>query len=373
MATSKTPLVLLFGYHSSPFTQKLRLALRLKQIPYTFITVSSMMPRPVLRDSFHLTYRRIPILAIGRDVYCDTSIIIEALEQAFPSSSGFGTLYPKDGTGRSNRSLIRGFVSFWTDKPFYRHTTGLIPPSVWRTHFGVDRSELIGHKLDAVKLGAKIPLNLSGLDTHLSMLEVQLSETSSRDPWIFGGAKPSAADVGLYYQLDWGNDIAKGKGIENLTGGGTKDEDGEGAASVFNQGRYPAVWSWFHRLKEYIASLPDVESRIEGRDEAAVKNAIEQLNRYPKLGAKCMLTTPAAPHAELDSKIGLTVGQQFKVSISPDDTGKANPTIGTLIGLSSEEIVIEPVKLDGKEAVVDVAVHFPRLGSIVKPVREAQL
>lgn len=27
-----------------------------------------MMPRPILRDNFHLTYRKIPVLAIGREV-----------------------------------------------------------------------------------------------------------------------------------------------------------------------------------------------------------------------------------------------------------------------------------------------------------------
>jgi hypothetical protein len=33
-----------------------------------FIVVPSMMPRPVLKDNFHLTYRKIPVLAIGHEV-----------------------------------------------------------------------------------------------------------------------------------------------------------------------------------------------------------------------------------------------------------------------------------------------------------------
>lgn len=93
--STKTPLVALFGYDSSTFTLKVRLALRLKQIPYTFVSVPTMMPRPLLRDNFHLTYRKIPVLAIGREVYCDSSIIMEALEHFFPESEGYQSLYPK--------------------------------------------------------------------------------------------------------------------------------------------------------------------------------------------------------------------------------------------------------------------------------------
>jgi hypothetical protein len=86
-------------------------------------------------------------------------------------------------SSRTNRAIIRGFASYWTDvsarissrlnsisheqRPFFRVTTGLIPSSVWRTHFGIDRSGLIGHKLDPNKLEAKIPRNLSSLDLHL--------------------------------------------------------------------------------------------------------------------------------------------------------------------------------------------------------------
>lgn len=227
--------------------------------------------------------------------------------------------------------------------------------------------------LDPAKLEAKVPSNLSGLDLHLSLFESQLAEGGEGLPWLFATERPSLADVSLYYQLDWGNDIAKGKGIENLTGGGTKDMDGEGAASVFNRERYPVLWSWYQRMRQFIASLPDVETRIERSDEAAVKKAIEALKGYPKLGAECMIRTPAGQHAELDSKTGLTIGQGLKVSIAPDDTGRDDPTIGTLVGLNPEEVVIEPVKLDGKEAVVDVAVHFPRIGFVIRPVREAKL
>lgn len=44
------------------------------------------MPRPDLK-ALGITYRRIPLLSIGKDVYCDTSCIIDALQSHFPSKA----------------------------------------------------------------------------------------------------------------------------------------------------------------------------------------------------------------------------------------------------------------------------------------------
>ena len=78
-----------------------------------------MLPRPLITSTFGLQYRRIPILAIGRHIYCDTSLIIEALEHFFPADQGWGTVYPEaQGLGVGEwkyRAMARGFAGFWTD------------------------------------------------------------------------------------------------------------------------------------------------------------------------------------------------------------------------------------------------------------------
>jgi len=76
-----------------------------------------MLPRPILVATFGLTYRKIPVVAIGRDVYCDTSLIIEALEHNFPAKDGWGSVYPPcEGLmGWNYRGMARGFASFWID------------------------------------------------------------------------------------------------------------------------------------------------------------------------------------------------------------------------------------------------------------------
>ena len=49
-----------------------------------------------------------------------------------------------------------------------------------------------------------------------------------------------------------------------------------------------------------------------------------------------------------------------------------SPTIGWLVDLSPEEVVIKPLELEAL-ALIDARVHFPRLGFTVQPFREAKL
>ena len=81
-----------------------------------------------------------------------------------------------------------------------------------------------------------------------------------------------------------------------------------------------------------------------------------------------LLPTPAQPYEELDARNGLVVGS--KVSIAPTDTGMNHPSIGTLVGVGPEEVVIVPDAVDGGEGVkkVDVRLHFPRVEFRMRPV-----
>jgi hypothetical protein len=63
--------------------------------------VNYMLPRPEISD-LGVGYRRIPVLAIENDVYCDTSLITSVLEKRFPASSGYGTIYPTNSLGDSS-------------------------------------------------------------------------------------------------------------------------------------------------------------------------------------------------------------------------------------------------------------------------------
>jgi glutathione S-transferase len=308
------PVVVLFGYESSTFTLKARLALKLKQIPYTFVAVPSMMPRPLLKDNFNLTYRKIPVLAIGKEVYCDTSLILEALEHFFPESEGYQSLYPLAADGRNYRPMMRGFASYWTDRPIFRVACGLMPASIWRSAFGRDREGLIGHKIDADKLEKKIPENLSKLDLHLSILEPMFDDGTGS--FIFSTESPSLADISLYYELKWGEQVGSGSYTEHITAGETSDAELEGAAPVLNAQRYPGVYKWYKTIERYFENLPSTEERSE-----KFEDVLKQIKGSPTLGRKSLLLpTPRSTHLELDKKCGLEEGAL--VSIAPDDTGR---------------------------------------------------
>jgi glutathione S-transferase len=306
-------LVILFGYEWSTFTIKIRHVLKLKQIQYIFITVPTMMPRAIFRDNFNLTYRKIPVLAIGRELYCDTSIICEALEHFFPPSQGYPTIFPLADDGRNYRPLIRGFASYWTDRPLFRVACGLMPASIWRSSFGQDRAQLIGHPLDADKLERKLPENLLKLDHQLSMLEPLFVD----GPWIFSTPTPSLADISVYYELLWGYEISTGRNNSSLTMGDASDSSENITDPIFNVIRYPGVCAFYNRMKRYFDELPSTEDDRSND----VEGVMNEMRAAPMMEKNSLLIpTPRSSLSGLEEKVGLKEGAL--VSIVPDDTGR---------------------------------------------------
>ena len=72
--------LILHHYEMSPYAEKTRLALGLKGLPWRSVITPMVMPKP---DHVELTggYRRVPVLQIGADVYCDTHLIARVLDR----------------------------------------------------------------------------------------------------------------------------------------------------------------------------------------------------------------------------------------------------------------------------------------------------
>lgn len=68
----------------SPYAEKIRLALGLKGLPWRSVDTPVVLPKP---DHFEITGgdRRVPVLQIGADVYCDTHLISRVLDRIQPS------------------------------------------------------------------------------------------------------------------------------------------------------------------------------------------------------------------------------------------------------------------------------------------------
>jgi glutathione S-transferase len=82
--------LILHHYPTSPFAEKVRLVMGFKKLSWQAVTIPMVMPKP---DLMPLTggYRRTPVLQIGADIYCDTSLICNMLEQLHPTPSLYGT------------------------------------------------------------------------------------------------------------------------------------------------------------------------------------------------------------------------------------------------------------------------------------------
>lgn len=101
-----------------------------------------MLPRPELSELLGISYRRIPVLAIGNDVYCDTSLIAYALERRFPASAGHGTLFPKRKGGGTDTGMIKAFAQSYTDKMVFPLAAGMLPWEKLPEAFLKDRSDV---------------------------------------------------------------------------------------------------------------------------------------------------------------------------------------------------------------------------------------
>ena len=114
MMTTAHPIIL-HHFEKSPFSEKVRVVFGLKNIEWTSVLISRIMPRP---DLMPLTggYRRTPVMQIGADIYCDTQCIIRELERRFPEP----TLFPNGYQG------IGWSTAMWTDRSFFQNTVNLV-------------------------------------------------------------------------------------------------------------------------------------------------------------------------------------------------------------------------------------------------------
>src|SRR5271168_2107467 len=103
------PPIILHHFEQSPFSEKVRVVFGLKNIAWSSVVISRIMPRP---DLTPLTggYRRTPVLQIGADIYCDTRLILRQLERLQPQPS----LFPPGYTA------IADALAYWAENQLFR-------------------------------------------------------------------------------------------------------------------------------------------------------------------------------------------------------------------------------------------------------------
>lgn len=325
--------VVFYRYDGSPFSNKIDSILLLKDIPHVKVDVSRILPRPELSELLGVAYRRIPILAIGNDVYCDTSLIASALERRFPPGEGYGTIFPtvKDGHGAVDSGIQKAYSTFYCDRSLFRLATGGLSWQDLPQSFLEDRSAMIGAKLNPQAMMARQPVVLSELASHMDFAEEQLSDGRE---WLFNTEAPSFGDISLHFVLTWMQALPATKG-------------------VLNERSTPKTLTWLGRLTHVLSQ--------KIREGSASFQTISGKSAAELIGSADHESPSVVGFNETEaSRLGLSLG--LSVNVAPDDSGQSHPTQGKLVGLNREEIVVETSGTIG----ASVRVHFPRLNFMVK-------
>ena len=302
--------IILHHYPNSPFAEKMRIALGIKQATWKSVEIPNVMPKP---DLMPLTggYRRTPVMQIGADIYCDTQLIMMELEKRLPTPP----LLPKGREGEA-----RG-LAMWIDRNIFWSAVGVVMGELGDKlpeAFKKDRSDFSGRSFDSDKMRAAVPLSRDQTYAQLSLAEAILAD--GRD-YLLGG-EPTLADCALYNPV-WFIKVRLSPTASPLD-------------------RLSRIGTWSERMKTFGSGT---RSDLTAADALAIAKA----------------ATPAATKVDADDPSGLKPGQ--KVSVTPDDTGRV-PVSGTLVGLAADRISIAR----SDERAGDVVVHFPRAGFIITPL-----
>lgn len=181
--------ILLHQYDRSPFSEKVRVCLGIKGLDWAAVDQPVIMPKP---DLLALTggYRRIPVMQIGADIYCDSVLIVRELERRFPTP----TLFPGGATGIGHASAQ------WTDRAFFQAAVTVIFAGLGDSvgeDFIRDREALSGQPFDPAAMRAAAPHMAMQLRAHAALLSDQFADGRA----FLSGDRPGLVDANAYYNL----------------------------------------------------------------------------------------------------------------------------------------------------------------------------
>ncbi|RSL69282.1 hypothetical protein CEP53_002287 [Fusarium sp. AF-6] len=297
--------ICLHNFQTSPFGEKVRLILGLKSLQWKSIDAELILPKPNL-TALTGGYRKTPVMQIGADIYCDSRLIADELEERYPHP----TIYPGGSRG------LCVALSEWSDRPLHISSSGLaigankrdFPESLM-----TDRKKFFEGFMDIEDIEAEVPHLKSQLRAHAALIEEQLAD--GRHFWL--GEEPSLADFHAYVEI-WTVRAFVPSATEILSG-------------------FTKMEEWEDRVKQIGHGEMTPGTVEEAHEAARVSTGL------PGRGV------------EVDNFLGLLKGDL--VTVVPDDYGK-EPVVGRLVTLSLREVAVER-----DDALVgNVTVHFPRIG-----------
>jgi glutathione S-transferase len=292
--------LILHHYDMSPYAEKIRLALGWKGLPWRSVIAPMVMPKP---DLVELTggYRRVPVLQIGADVYCDTHLIARVLDAVKPTPP----LAPP------GLETVEHAFSRWAETSFmmvvlaYFGIGGVFPEE-----FVEDRRKTMvppGMNLDGTKM--LVGTKLAQLRSNLARLEAQLADGRA----FLLGDEPCGADFSAHHPLMFASAHPK-------------------TAALLEP--CPRVRAWTARV------------RAIGHGKREEIDAAEAIRVARDAAPAAYAGEPALPD-------GIALGTP--VVVLPDEYGSGN-VAGTLAPSGVHEIAVRR----RTERAGEVVVHFPR-------------
>ena len=281
--------------------------LNARGLAWRSVIIPMIMPRP---DTIPLTggYRRTPVLQVGADVYCDTAIIAEFLDD-----KGAGPTFFPAASRLAAQTLAR-----WTDTELFwaAVTLRFLPANAGSFFANAEAAASFAADRANFSQGAtirRLPLEEAAprYQLFLDELEAQLSD---RRAYLFGG-EWTIADFAVYHVLWF------------IHAGGAMADD---------LARRPAAKAWFDRMRAF--------GVVQGADMTGAEALRVAADSTP------------APVAHGSSDIAdIPVGSL--VDVGPTDYG-VMPTRGELVHCDTASIVVS--RTHDRTGVVNV--HFPRHG-----------
>ena len=316
------PDLILHHYPSSPFSEKIRLALGYKKLAWKSVIIPPIMPKP---DVIALTggYRKTPILQVGADVYCDTTLICDVLEHVEPEPP----LYPPHLKGVSrvfaqwaDTTLFWAAMAYSLQPKGAAHVFAKAPPEAAKA-FGEDRKAMSGGMTRLRPADAT-----SAYRSYLRRIAHMVEEHD----FLFG-TDPCVADFATYHSL-WFTRVQ----VPLL-------------ADILNA--TPAVAEWMDR----VASLGHgALSKFDAADAITVANGAEPM--------------PPGQNLLIDSAFqddhGIALGSP--VTITAESFGP-EPTTGLLLAATRTHYTLQ--RESPPTGVVHV--HFPRIGYVLRKAEGA--
>ena len=309
--------LILHHYPSSPFSEKVRLILGHKKLPWKSVAMPPILPKP---DLVALTggYRRAPVLQVGADIYCDTALICDVLEHVRPEP----TLYPPHLKGAcrifaqwADSSLFWAAMGYNLQPKGAAHVFAKAPPDAAKA-FAEDRKAM---STNMVRLRPG-----DATSAYRSYLR-RIANMADEHDFLFG-VEPCVADFSAYHGIWYTRtQVPMLADILNTT---------------------PSVIEWANRME---AIGHGAMTRLTSADAIAIAQAAE-----PE-GAGANLLVDSA----FQDDHGIPLGT--RVTIAAESFGN-EPTEGELIAATRTHYSLR--REDARGGVVHV--HFPRIGYVLR-------